>query len=208
MLILRQRLRAVMDSDPNAVNGIYQIRSLYFDTPDDKALREKLDGAGVREKYRIRLYNEDCSFIRLERKFKSGGVGCKNTAVLTKEQVIAIINGDIAWMADSDSEVINDFYKKILHQRLSPKAIVDYKREPFVFKPGNVRVTLDYDIRTGINCADFLNFESPTIRVPANANILEVKWDEYLPDIIKDAVFLEGRRSNSFSKYAACRMYD
>ena len=63
MLILRQRLRAVMKPDAHAVNGQYEIRSLYFDNLDDKALREKLDGVNIREKYRIRLYNNDPSII-------------------------------------------------------------------------------------------------------------------------------------------------
>ena len=69
MLILRQRLRAVMKPDSHAVNGRYEIRSLYFDNLDDKALREKLDGVNIRAKYRIRLYNHDPSIIHLERKF-------------------------------------------------------------------------------------------------------------------------------------------
>ena len=75
MLILRQRLRAVMKPDSHAKDGQYEIRSLYFDNMDDKALREKLDGVSVREKYRIRMYNNDPSVIRLERKFKHGGLG-------------------------------------------------------------------------------------------------------------------------------------
>lgn len=45
LLILRQRLRAVMESDPHAVDGRCQIRSLYFDNEEDKALREKSMGS-------------------------------------------------------------------------------------------------------------------------------------------------------------------
>ena len=41
LLVLRQRLRAVLESDPHAINGKYQVRSLYFDTLRDKALRRK-----------------------------------------------------------------------------------------------------------------------------------------------------------------------
>ena len=67
MLVLRQRLKAVMEPDSHAKDGRYDIRSLYFDNLDDKALREKLDGVNIREKYRIRLYNNDPSAIRLER---------------------------------------------------------------------------------------------------------------------------------------------
>lgn len=91
-------------------------------------------------------------------------------------------------------------------QGLRPKTIVDYTREPFFFPAGNVRVTLDYDIRTGLNCTDFLNTDCVTLPA-SNAIILEVKWDEFLPDIIRDLVQLDGRRTGAFSKYAACRNY-
>ena len=93
-------------------------------------------------------------------------------------------------------------------QGLRPRTIVDYTREPFVFGPGNVRVTLDYDIRTGLGCTDFLNPDCVTIPAGDSPVILEVKWDAFLPDIIRDAVQLSGRRSAAFSKYAACRIYD
>ena len=90
---------------------------------------------------------------------------------------------------------------------LKPKAIVDYIREPFVFPAGNVRVTIDYNIRTGIDCTDFLNPECIIVPAGYSPIILEVKWDEFLPDIIKTAVNLEDRRSTAFSKYAQCRIY-
>lgn len=208
MLILRQRLKAVMKPDNNAVNGKYQIRSLYFDNIDDKALREKLDGVDVREKYRIRLYNNDTSLIHLERKFKQGGLGYKNVADLTPKEAEAIAKGNTEWMAESNNEVILVFYTRIKNEGLKSKAIVDYTREPFVFAPGNVRVTLDYDIRTGLNCTDFLNPDCVTVPIPDNPCILEVKWDNFLPDVIRDIIQLENRYGTAFSKYAACRMYD
>ena len=208
MLVLRQRLRAVMKPDKHAVDGIYEIRSLYFDNLYDKALREKIDGVNVREKYRIRMYNGDSSLIRLERKFKHGGLGYKESAILTPEETMSIISGDIDWMASRNNDVILGFYTRIKNEGLSPKVIVDYTREPFVFGPGNVRVTLDYNIRTGLKCVDFLNKDMVTVPVVDNPCILEVKWDNYLPDVIKNAVQLEGRRGSAFSKYASCRMYD
>lgn len=208
MLILRQRLRAVMKPDCHAVNGQYEIRSLYFDTPNDKALREKLDGVITREKYRIRLYNNDPSIIHLERKFKHIGLGYKNTAPLTPEQAQAIADGDVEWMSHSTNEVIFGFYTRICNEMLKAKVIVDYIREPFVFVPGNVRVTLDYEIRTGMNCIDFLNPDCVTVPIQDSPCILEVKWDNYLPDVIRDAIQLDSRRCAAFSKYAASRMYD
>ena len=93
------------------------------------------------------------------------------------------------------------------YQGMRPQTIVDYTREPFIFAPGNVRVTLDYNIRTGLRCTDFLNVDCVTIPAGDVPIILEVKWDAYLPDIIRDAVQLPDRRAGSFSKYAQCRIY-
>ena len=208
MIGIRSRLSAVAKRDSHTIDGKYFIRSLYFDNADDKALREKIDGVNKREKFRIRFYNHDTSVIHLEKKSKINGLGIKESAVLTKEQAQAIVDGNYEWMIKSDEPLINEFYSKIMVQGLRPKTIVDYTREPFVFKAGNVRVTLDYNIRTGLRCTDFLNPDCVTIPAGNAPIILEVKWDEYLPDIIKDVVQLPSCRSGAFSKYASCRIYD
>lgn len=209
MIILRKRLQTVMKRDSYAKDGIYKIRSLYFDNISDKALREKIDGVNHREKFRIRYYNDDTSFIRLEKKSKKSGLGNKQMAPLTLEEAQKIIDGDYEWMKScKDRPLILELYTKMVLQGLRPKTIVDYTREPFTFDAGNVRVTLDYNIRTGLKCTDFLN--SDCITIPAgdtNTIILEVKWDNYLPEIIKDIVQLEGRRGAAFSKYAISRIY-
>ena len=207
LLVLRQRLGAIMQPDPNAVDGKYFIRSLYFDTPTDTALREKLDGVSRREKFRIRYYNHDTSLIHLEKKSKLAGLGNKQSAELTARQVQKIVDGDVGWMLSSEYGLIRELYSKMQTQQLRPKTIVDYIREPFVYAPGNVRVTIDYDIRTGLGCTDFLNPDCPTILAGDAPIILEVKWDEFLPDIIRSAIQLEGRRVSAFSKYAQCRIY-
>ena len=206
-LVLRQRLRAVMRPDDNAVDGRYLVRSLYFDTPSDTALREKLDGVNRREKFRIRLYNHDISFIRLEKKSKLAGLGKKQSTLLTPQQAQRIVDGDLDWMRSCEDGLVRELYSKMRTQQLRPKTIVDYTREPFVYPPGNVRVTLDYDIRTGLGCTDFLNPDCPTIPAGDSPVILEVKWDEFLPDMIRSAIQLEGRRVSAFSKYAQCRIY-
>ena len=207
LLILRSRLRAVMESDPHAVDGKYHIRSLYFDNPDDKALREKLDGVNLREKFRIRLYNRDASVIHLEKKGKRSGLGTKFSADLTAEEAQRIVDGDLDWMLFSGRPLVQELYCKMRYQGMRPKTIVDYTREPFIFRPGNVRVTLDYDIRTGLGCTDFLNPDAVTIPAGDAPILLEVKWDEFLPSIIRDAVSVPDRRAASFSKYAQCRIY-
>ena len=207
LLVLRQRLRAVARPDPHAVDGRYLIRSLYFDNAADKALWEKLDGISRREKFRIRYYNGNTAVIRLEKKSKIGGLGNKKGASLTAVQVQDLINGRTDWVADSQEDLIRELSVKMRMQGLRPKIIVDYIREPFVFGPGNVRVTLDYDIRTGFQCRDFLNPDCLTVPAGDTPKILEVKWDGFLPDIIRDAIWLPGRRVTAFSKYAQCRIY-
>ena len=207
MLILRQRLKAVMKPDENAVEGKYFIRSLYFDNISDKALREKIDGVNCREKFRIRYYNDDTSLIHLEKKSKINGLGNKQSASLSAEEAQKIVDGDFDWMIDCDRPLVQELYSKMMSQGLRPKTIVDYIREPFVFSAGNVRVTLDYDIRTGLYCTDFLNPDCITIPAGNAPIILEVKWDEFLPSVIRDIVQLESRRTAAFSKYAVCRIY-
>ena len=207
MVVLRQRLKAVMKTDENAVDGKYFIRSLYFDNISDKALREKIDGVNCREKFRIRYYNGDTSLIHLEKKSKINGLGNKQSANLSAEEAQRIVDGDLNWMADCDRPLVQELYSKMKSQGLRPKTIVDYTREPFVFSAGNVRVTLDYDIRTGLYCTDFLNPDCITIPAGNAPIILEVKWDEFLPSVIRDIVQLESRRTAAFSKYAVCRIY-
>ena len=208
LLCIRQRLRAVARPDPHAVGGKYRIRSLYFDDLRDRALREKLDGVNRREKFRIRYYNGDASFLRLEKKSKVNALGTKASAPLTAAQAQRIVDGDTDWMAAAEDPLVRELHRKMRDGGLRPKTIVDYTREPFVYAPGNVRVTFDYDIRTGLRCTDFLNPACPTVPAGEPVILLEVKWDEFLPDVIRDCVQTPGRRVTAFSKYAQCRIYD
>lgn len=206
LLVLRQRLRAVARCDPYAPDGAYRVRSLYFDTPSDKALREKLSGISRREKFRIRYYNGDTSVIHLEKKSKLGGLGSKQSEILSAAEAASLLRGELDWMRDSGRPLVQELYSRMRTELLRPKVIVDYTREPYVCPAGNVRVTLDYDIRTGLRCTSFLN---PCVTIPAGDApiLLEVKWDAFLPGIIRDAVQLEGCRTSAFSKYTQCRIY-
>ena len=206
-VIIRQRMRAVAQPDPHAADGKYKIRSLYFDNLYDKALREKIDGVNCREKFRIRYYNDDPSFIMLEKKSKINGLCSKESAPLTAQQAQQIVEADLDWMRESPYQLVHELYAKMQSQGLRGRTIVDYTRIPFVYGPGNVRVTLDYDIRTGLHETDFLNPDCVTVAAGDAPIILEVKWDAYLPDVIRQAVSLESRRAAAFSKYAQCRLY-
>lgn len=187
--------------------GEYQIRSLYFDNVYDKALQEKQNGHQNREKFRIRYYDGDTDFIRLEKKSKFNRLCGKQQARVTKEQVGRLLAGETEWLLETGNPLHAELYAKMQSQLLRPRVIVDYKRRAFVYPPGNVRITLDYDVRSCLNKTAM--FERNLPDVPAdftNPIILEVKYDAFLPDIIRDLVQLGDTRTTSFSKYAACRL--
>ena len=147
------------------------------------------------------------SLIHLEKKSKINGLGTKFSAYLSSEEVGKILEGDTTWMLEADNSLIQELYIKMRYQGLRPTTIVDYTREPFIYAPGNVRVTFDYDIRTGLDHMDFLNMNCVTVPAGDAPIIMEVKWDAYLPAIIRNLVQEPGVRSGSFSKYAQCRVY-
>lgn len=208
MLILRQRLGAVLQRDRNAIDGKYFIRSLYFDDPEDTALREKLDGVSRREKFRFRIYNMNTDEIKLERKLKANGLTAKDVVSLTRAQAESILNGDAGWMKESPEALVRLFYERLCGMRLAPKCIVDYTREAFCHPAGNVRVTLDYNIRSGLSATDFLSDSVITVPACDGRIVLEVKWDAFLPDFVRDAARIPNRRSGAFSKYAVCRILE
>ncbi len=208
MLCLRSRLKCVMQMDEHATGGTYHIRSLYFDDLFDTALREKIDGVNMREKFRLRYYNGDTSLILLEKKSKLNGLCKKNQVQITADEAKALIDRDFDRVSADTRPLLQELIFKMQAKGLRAKTIVDYIREPFVYSPGNVRVTLDYSIRTGLMCTDFLNPDCATVPVRNSPIILEVKWDEFLPNVIRDIVQLKGRRTSAFSKYAVCRSYD
>ena len=203
---LRTRLSAVAKHDSNAgEDGTYFVKSLYFDNYMDKALREKIDGVNKREKFRIRYYGTDTSFIRLEKKSKINDLCNKESCRVTEEECQKIIDGDTRFMKDSEHELMRELYAKMNYQLLRPKCIVAYTRECFVYRYGNVRVTLDMNICGSNHIKEFFNPDLPFLQT-YQRSVLVVKWDKYLPEIIRDCVLVKSRRSAAFSKYAAIRI--
>lgn len=208
-LELSHRLRKLFRHDENAdSHGVYRVSSLYFDTPYDKALRQKVDGINNREKFRLRVYNNDTSFIRLEKKMKIHGLCAKHSERITAEQVQRLLQGEIDFLLESEHPLFWELYSKMRGQLLQPKTIVCYEREAFLYGPGNVRITIDRNLRTGQNSIDFLNTELHHVNVSEGLAVLEVKYDAFLPEIVRLAVQTRNRRANAFSKYAVCRRLD
>ena len=208
-LVLSQRLRKLFPHDKYAgPGGSYRITSLYFDTPYDSAYREKLDGVDNREKFRLRYYGTDTSFIRLEKKFKRKGLCGKRSVSLIQDQAEKILRGDYEFLLKSADPLLIELYSKIRGKGLRPKTIVRYDREAFVYAPGNVRITLDRNLYTGLGSIDFLNTELKGIKAMDASRVLEVKYDEFLPELVRMAVQVPGRQAGACSKYALCRRFD
>jgi len=209
-LSIRNRIRTVMVPDPHvAEDGRYTIRSIYFDNSDDKALREKIDGIGKREKFRIRYYNDDLSFISVEKKMKIDSLCLKYDALISEEELSKILSGDIDFMKDHDEDLIREFYAKMRYQRLKPRVLVSYIREPYIYKAGNVRVTFDSNIRTSLFRQDLTDLNKKDISATDTPGdmFLEIKYDAFLPEIIQDLIQSPGLRQQAFSKYGACRRF-
>ena len=205
VLELRAKLPFVASLDKHAVEGGYRVKSLYFDNYQDKALKEKVEGISEREKFRLRLYNDDRSFIRLEKKSKKDGICFKKSEIIKAEDCRRLLDGDLSALEEDGSPLCLELYAKMHYQLLRPKNIVDYRRESFIYPMGNVRVTLDSDLRTSYNIHDFLKPGPVPIPI-SGVYILEVKYDSFLPEIIRGMVSLSSRRSTAFSKYAASRI--
>lgn len=206
---IKSRLRSIMHIDKNAnENNEYKIRSLYFDNVYDKALMEKVIGVPKRHKFRIRFYNDNHEFIRLEKKSKIRGLCLKDSEKITKEECEKIINGDIEFLRDSNKKLFIDLYSEMKGNLLRPKTIVDYTREAYIYPIGNVRITFDKSVRTGLNNINMFDDNLATIETIENKYIvLEVKFDEFLPQIIRDIIQVKERRATSISKYEAARIY-
>ena len=203
---LRSRLRAVARADQHTNEaGGYKIRSLYFDNYADKAVMEKQAGINRREKYRLRYYNDNTDFIRLEKKAKANTLTYKTTIPITKQQCQLILLGHYDCLKNENKPLMMELYTKIHTDLLRPKNIVDYEREVYVYPTGNVRITFDHRIRTSNSIWQFLEPNSVTIP-SANAIILEIKYDGFLPEIMRQLLQIDQRMQTEFSKYVVSRM--
>jgi len=203
---LRSRLRVIAKADKNTdENGGYKIRSLYFDNYADKAVMEKQAGVNRREKYRIRYYNDNTEFIRLEKKSKVNTLTYKISTPITKQQCESLLLGNYECLKNENRPLMIELYSKIQTELLRPKNMVDYEREVYVYPTGNVRITFDKNIRMSNSTGQFLNPDSVTIP-SANAFILEIKYDGFLPEVIRNILQIDRRMQTEFSKYVVSRM--
>lgn len=207
--MLKMRIHHLMPLDSHvAQTGSYFIRSLYFDDYDDRCLKENENGTDPREKFRIRIYNGSAEKISLECKRKERGKTHKTSCPLTVEQTRQLMAGKVIPNIGQQPPLLQKLTLQMMTRRLRPVVIVEYERIPYVYKNGNVRITLDTNIKSSSAVERFLDPQVPGRPVlPVGQQLLEVKYDEYLPDFIYRSLMLQNLRQTAFSKYYICRKY-
>ncbi len=203
--LLARRLKQHLAPDPHAAGGSYNIRSLYFDDWKDSAYREKLMGVYARQKWRVRIYNYSDDKIALERKKKRGQYIHKESADLTREEFERLLAGDYEFLLRREENLCREFYVGCVTDILRPKVIVDYRRTPLILEAGTVRLTFDEDIRAAVGGFDIFDRRLPVISAQEPDKVLlEVKYTEFLPQLIRQLLSEGAREFQSFSKYVAC----
>ena len=201
--LLLRRLSAALRPDVHGKNGVYTVRSLYFDTVYDDALRDSLAGVREKRKYRLRMYDLDESFLRLEKKVKEGNGGTKIGALLTRAECEQLIRGTCAFLAEKDDPFLRECYAQWRDGGMRPKEIVAYTRAAFFCPEGNVRITVDSDIRASRFTDAFFSPKLGGAPVTAeDVCVMEIKFDRFLPDYIPHLVGIGDRALQAFSKYA------
>ena len=210
LTVLRGVLAPVMQLDPNGnENNEYHIRSLYFDTINDDALEEKIAGVGNRKKYRIRIYNFSDKVIKLECKSKYGDLISKQSVSIPRELAEQLIAGDPDGLQRMRHPLLHDVYREMRTRLLRPAVIVDYVREAYIHQAEEVRITFDKQVRTGLHSVDMFNPQVPTYPVFDDpVEILEVKFDEFLPSYLQAILSGVTAQRSAISKYTWCRRYE
>ena len=190
-------------------DGSYIITSLYFDDYDNSCFEENEGGTDPRSKFRIRYYNDNSNYLKLEKKSKKRSMTLKESCKITKEECVRIINGDIPMDTEGRSQMAVKLFTEMRLRHMIPKVIVSYERIPYIYRAGNVRVTFDRNIYSSHDISSFLdgNFMKRPI-LSIGQSIMEVKWDELLPIHIKENLHLNSLQWSTFSKYALCRKYN
>lgn len=209
LAVIRANLRPLLRLDEyvDPELGYYTISSLYFDDYEDSCFYENEYSVGIRRKFRIRTYNDSKQIIKLEKKAKDNTLSRKTGCTLQEEDYWELFHGDVSalyWR--TEDALLKEFCLEIMTKCFQPKVIVRYERTAFTDFPGNVRVTLDRNITASWQKDRFLDgdyMRAPVL--PGGMNLLEIKYDEFLPDYVKQAIQMDGLYQTTFSKYYMAR---
>lgn len=199
--LLQYNLKNLIKKDSNCKGEYYTISSIYFDDYKKTSYNQVKNGISNRWKYRIRFYNYDDSYIKLEKKHKINDLTNKTSVRITREVLNDILNNKIKIQKENEI-LLNEFIVKMKKDLLKPIICIEYDRIPFIYKLGNVRITLDYNIRYTNKYNDLFNDNKKVYYL--KEKILEVKYNELIPDFIRYKLELNHLEQVSFSKFNNC----
>lgn len=200
--MIESRLKAVLSKDINQMQEDYEVRSVYFDTIAERFYEEGLEGLEQRNKYRIRIYNGNADFIKLEKKSSIRSLKKKTAIQIPQEKVRGVLQNEVLEISDDSENLMKEFAMLQNTILLRPKLIVRYYRTAYISDIGNIRITLDRNIGVSNCVEDF--FENDVIYtpiLPQNIHLLEIKYDGILPGYLARLLNREDLRRTSFSKY-------
>lgn len=208
-LVLKSRLSNSIQGDPfTDDNNQYHIRSLYFDDIYNSASNDKLAGVENRIKYRIRIYNRSDDVIKYEVKRKNGNYIYKKVTTLQRSECNDILSNKIDFLNHKNEKILKELYINIKTKLLKPAVIVDYLRETYIYPIGNVRISFDMDLSTPLNSIDIFDKNISSVHtLDPSLVIMEIKFNNILPEFIKYLLQIDIKQRDAISKYLICRMY-
>jgi len=204
---LKSRLESSLSLDKNALESKeYHIRSLYFDDMYQSAEKEKESGDENRKKYRIRIYNLEDKLIRLEKKIKNGSMTQKISKTISRDEYEKIFSGEYTFLLEKKDKFFSTFYAELRMNLLAPVVVVDYDREAYTYEAGNVRITFDKYLRTGLGPLDIFDEDMSTKHIfEDQVMILEIKYDDFMPSFIRNLLQISRHDISAISKFLLCK---
>lgn len=202
----RHYLEQILTSDIHNGSDGYIVRSLYFDTIDDRDICEKEDGVEIRRKIRLRVYNPNDNYAFLEMKQKEGNYQIKRSLKVKKEDAIEISKSNYAPLLKYTEAFASEIYAYMTSNFYRPKVIIEYKRDAFIVKENSIRITFDHHISSTESSYDIFDSNLQLTPVMDTSNvILEVKYNGFLLSYVKDLIKNVSCVSTSVSKYYLSR---
>lgn len=203
---LRRLIGAFAGRDENArTDKGYYIRSLYFDTLTNLDYKSKIMGLSERKKIRLRIYDVSAETVKLEIKNKENDYSVKETSIITRADALNLMQGRYDILLKYNDAVCKKVYNNFINNIYMPKIIVDYDREAYSFPIENIRLTFDKGVRVSKNTDMFCNNAAMCSVLSCEQIILEVKFDGFLPEHIRNALSSAHMQRMSISKYCMAR---
>lgn len=196
----------ILMPDGFSKNGSYMVRSLYFDTLEDKDFFDKMTEQNNRRKIRLRIYNPKDTHAKLEMKQKENIYQRKRSLLVTREDALEMIKGNYLVLLKYPEEFAGELYAVMTTELYRPKSIVEYQRRAFMAKENNIRLTFDSQIRATESSFDLFSSNLPMNPVfPQDRAIFEVKYDKFILGYISEIISKVDSRRIASSKYCLSR---